>query len=523
MSFVQDLALLATAWGHVFLAPYTKVEESFNLHAVHDVLMYGVGPDAIQNFDHKIFPGAVPRTFIGSVLLAWVSAPVIKVAAALDLVDSKADLQVIVRLVFATINAFGLILVRRAVSRWLGRLTGFLWTLLTCTQPYLPFWMGRTLPNMFALFPVNLAISLLIPNSTARASPTQSRLLAAISLLVFAGVVFRSEVALLLAPVAVHAMLFIVPPFRVIRTGIISAVVSMGLTVIVDSYFWGQYPLWPELYAVYFNVFQGKSSEWGVSPFYAYFLVHAPKLLLSSFFLFFIGFLADSRLYPLAVYALSFVTCLSFLGHKEWRFIIYVVPLLNVAAARGARILVSLPKGTLLGRFCFAALFLMLFANSGYTLFYTHTSLGNYPGGVALVRFNEYYKDVDNVHVHISNLAAQTGASLFLQTHSTPHHPSLPSPSLGMNWTYNKTENLATYSPSRFTHLITEASESIPRGWRKVECIEGFDKWSLMPDVLLNSKGNMGTVDLDLGTLLRVSRKILTIETSNKLCIVERS
>lgn len=49
MSFVQDLALLATAWGHVLLAPYTKVEESFNLHAVHDVLMYGVVPDAIQN------------------------------------------------------------------------------------------------------------------------------------------------------------------------------------------------------------------------------------------------------------------------------------------------------------------------------------------------------------------------------------------------------------------------------------------------------------------------------------------
>ena len=49
MSFVLDLALLATAWSHVFLAPYTKVEESFNLHAVHDVLMYGIGPEAIQN------------------------------------------------------------------------------------------------------------------------------------------------------------------------------------------------------------------------------------------------------------------------------------------------------------------------------------------------------------------------------------------------------------------------------------------------------------------------------------------
>ena len=105
--------------------------------------------------------------------------------------------------------------------------------------------MGRTLPNMFALFPgawaptlpttlltsvslVNLAVSLLIPNSTARGFSTQSRLLAAISLLVFTAVVFRSEVALLLAPVALHAMLFVVPPFRVIKTGILSAAVSIG-------------------------------------------------------------------------------------------------------------------------------------------------------------------------------------------------------------------------------------------------------------------------------------------------------
>lgn len=114
MSLVQDLALLTVAWGHVLLAPYTKVEESFNLHAVHDVLMYGVGPDAIENvsddfgrrpsfflifaaikYDHKVFPGAVPRTFIGSVLLAWLSAPVIKIAATFGLIGSKMDLQII--------------------------------------------------------------------------------------------------------------------------------------------------------------------------------------------------------------------------------------------------------------------------------------------------------------------------------------------------------------------------------------------------------------------------------------------
>ena len=49
MSFALDILLLAGAWGHVLAAPFTKVEESFNLHATHDILMYGVTPDALPN------------------------------------------------------------------------------------------------------------------------------------------------------------------------------------------------------------------------------------------------------------------------------------------------------------------------------------------------------------------------------------------------------------------------------------------------------------------------------------------
>ncbi len=45
MSAALDLALIDTGLSYVSFAPFTKVEESFNLHATHDVLMYmyGVG------------------------------------------------------------------------------------------------------------------------------------------------------------------------------------------------------------------------------------------------------------------------------------------------------------------------------------------------------------------------------------------------------------------------------------------------------------------------------------------------
>jgi hypothetical protein len=38
---------LAVTYAHVFLSPYTKVEESFTLHAVHDILAYGHQPNQV--------------------------------------------------------------------------------------------------------------------------------------------------------------------------------------------------------------------------------------------------------------------------------------------------------------------------------------------------------------------------------------------------------------------------------------------------------------------------------------------
>lgn len=70
--FLIPFALIAI---HVWVSPYTKVEESFHIQAIHDIATYGVPvknvPDKLRaQYDHFSFPGAVPRTFIGALVIA---------------------------------------------------------------------------------------------------------------------------------------------------------------------------------------------------------------------------------------------------------------------------------------------------------------------------------------------------------------------------------------------------------------------------------------------------------------------
>ena len=93
------------------------------------------------------------------------------------------------------------------------------------------------------------------------------------------------------------------------------------------------------------------------------------------------------------------------------------------------------------------------------------------------------------VHVHISNLAAQTGASLFLQSHAPPYLPYLPAPPAHVaNWTYDKTEGLsldALAAAREVTHVIAEAADAhAARGWTPVAGVSGFDGWTLNLDAV---------------------------------------
>ena len=157
-----ELCLLASVGLMIYRCPYSKVEESFNMQATHDLLHYDwrIKDTMLKTFDHINFPGVVPRTFVGSLLLSLLSLPLYYVADNTAWLTGQAAAvrgQVIVRAVLG----FVLFLCHRAFSRAVSRRfggsaasgvdVGCLVSLLTALQFHLPFYMSRTLPNTFGL------------------------------------------------------------------------------------------------------------------------------------------------------------------------------------------------------------------------------------------------------------------------------------------------------------------------------------------------------------------------------------
>lgn len=89
----------------VLLSPFTKVEESFNMQASHDILIHG---SHIEEYDHHEFPGPVPRTFIGGLVLASLNYPFYLLNSLILGKTNKFLLQILIRITLGSINCYSL-------------------------------------------------------------------------------------------------------------------------------------------------------------------------------------------------------------------------------------------------------------------------------------------------------------------------------------------------------------------------------------------------------------------------------
>lgn len=308
---------------------------------------------------------------------------------------------------------------------------------------------------------------LLLPSERSSARD-QKQCSIALALLTTAGVVFRSELALLVGT----QTLFLLATRRIslqsaIFAGLTGLTTGLILTVTLDGVFWQRFPLWPEFEAFRFNVLAGQSSEWGTEPWSFYFFNALPRLLfnpLSYLLAIPIALRQPATRSPalaLLIPSLSFVALYSFQPHKEWRFIVYIIPSLTTVAALGAAYLWTHRSRSLFARLATRALALStltVLCLSSFVLL--PASAANYPGGQALHALHNQHAIMHNathlhsnssINVYLGNLACQTGVTRFLQQR----------PSSG--WVYDKTEDKVTKSTSefwdRFDYVVVEASD----------------------------------------------------------------
>ena len=475
-----DNMLYIIAIIYIVTCPHTKVEESFNLQAIHDLLQHR---GAIDQYDHHTFPGVVPRTFLGPLLVSLFAFPFTSTATLLG--GSKFLLQYIVRSVLACMVVGAFSVYKTAVSKRFGCQVSMWLTLLTLSQFHFMFYSSRPLPNTMALIPVLLSLAFWLNNN-----PTMFIFTAASSILIF-----RGELAMFLGAVLIMEILVgKITILRVLMVGTVSLLVWIPLTVCVDSFFWGRL-LWPEAEVMYFNIVLNKSSDWGVQPFFWYFYSVLPRALGSSVLLLPLAPVLDKRTIILLFPCIVFISLYSFLPHKELRFIIYTFPVLNTAAAiTAARFWLNRSKSFFSGLISLALLgHLLINLLASSTLLYV-SSL-NYPGGQAIRLLHQLEVDRMNspLSIHLDVFTCQTGVSRFTQECS--------------GWEYDKTEDLTVHELEKFSHLL----------------VAGQDRDTLILKSFLESHELIGQVDSFSGVKFNYTKfPPITVETKPAVFILKK-
>jgi alpha-1,6-mannosyltransferase len=292
----------------------------------------------------------------------------------------------------------------------------------------------------------------------------------------------------------------------IIPAGLSGLIIGLCTTVPIDSYFWQSFPLWPEWTAFYYNTIQGHSADWGVSPWHFYFVNAIPRLLLNPLTYLLcipIALLSPAtrtRSLDLLIPSLAFVTIYSLLPHKEWRFIIYIVPALTGIAAAGSSYLWTRRGKSLVYTLLSLALVAGVLASFLASSFLLAISALNYPGGAGMSVLHTRFSTPSTstpaaenttvnrpLHVHFDNLACQTGVTRFLEDHTgastildilDPESQPPMEKEHRRRWIYDKTEAperlLDPLFWTQFDYVLAERPEKVIGKWDVVHTEYGF-------------------------------------------------
>ena len=338
-----------------------------------------------------------------------------------------------------------------------------------------------------------MALRELLPQSQGShaAKTVRQRYAVALITLTFAGVVYRSEIALLLGTHVLYLFIrrrHVISVRGIVSFGLRGLFAGLILTVPIDSYFWRQFPLWPELSGFSYNILHGQASNWGTSPFFYYFTSALPRLLFNPLtYLIFAPFALAvphlrSQALDILIPNLAFVLLYSFQPHKEWRFIIYVIPPLLAVSAGGASWIWTRRHKTRTYQFLALCMVASSLASFGASYAMLAISRLNYPGAEALNQFHAISQESETgvVRVHMDILTCMTGVTRFLQIPPPTRSSSSPSKEEATHPTYiyDKTDDpTKLLHPSfwePFDYALAERPEVVIGKWDILHTVYGF-------------------------------------------------
>lgn len=453
-----EAVLLALSLVYIFTAPFSKVEESFNIHATYDIvfnLFLNESGNGLEDFDHFDFPGVVPRTFTGSVILSGILYPIIFILnfcsrfGFLSRTAVKLATYMLMRCSLACLTWKALVSIGHTLRDKYDHIVQKWFVVFCFVQFHLLFYSGRLLPNSFALIICSFATNHLI----------QGNNITCLFLLTFCTIVFRCDVIILVGLILILSLFKRKISFKqVVLYGSICIALSLLPGLFIDTYFWsppdslgktyfddridikkidlGLFTIIvPELQVFIFNVLLGQSKNWGVMPFAWFFYSALPKLLLIAYP---VSLLSGVNILKrkielskmqFSLLGLAYVLIYSFSGHKETRFLYPVLPLFNVSAALGAA---SIERGyiktyslPMLCRLATKIGYYILVVGVSFSfcisMVYLKISSLNYPGGTAIFNLNNFllyadnekFEDYSNIKIYIGTYAAMTGATKY--------------------------------------------------------------------------------------------------------------
>lgn len=482
---IETLLLVSVAALYIIHCPFNKVEESFNTQAVHDIVNLfpttlpaanhikdtsskDVVHQEIANryqlpWDHTIFPGVVPRTFVGALLIGlplklakyFLTSGYVPNEDGGEQQEEEEEhdltmqfvLQIGSRFALSSLVVLSISAITRALHKKYGMGFRLVFLITTIGQFHYLFYAGRFIPNTFAAILANLMFAAWINRQYSLS----------IIYVALCVIIFRFDTAiffgwLLFDGVFIRRFLSL---SRVLKVGIPAGFIAILITFSIDSFFWIR-PVWPELEGLYFNVWLNKSHQWGTEPFFWYTYNCLPRIMMASapFILFAEHKVTRDYLIPV----LAFILTYSLLPHKELRFILFITPLLNICVTSGLMNVYYYINKTFsymrrnnnntqksfIATILFSLLIIAVFsANIFGCLILSRISSHNYPGGQAALSLgmtkelldkvhltaanhhydNNFYNNNaaglqdprSNVAVYVNNLAAQTGLSRFVQ------------------------------------------------------------------------------------------------------------